>query len=76
MSERIMKENLEHCLQISEQELDSVVGGAVPYQQPGKPYGYTPYIPKSGLPLPRGGGVAAGATSASTIATILASLAI
>ncbi len=67
MSERIMQENLEQYLQLSEQELESVVGGAVPYRRPSSGGGF------SGLPLPRGGGVAA--SQASIIASIIAGLA-
>ncbi len=68
MSKRIIQENLEQCLQLSELELESVVGGAVPYRRPTSGGGF------SGLPLPRGGGGVA-AAEASTTATIIASLA-
>ncbi len=67
MSKRIMQENLEQVLQMSEQELESVVGGAVPYRRPSTSGGGF-----SGLPLPRPGG---GISAASTIATILAGFA-
>jgi hypothetical protein len=67
MSEKIMQENLENCLQISEQELESVVGGALaPSSSRGRKGGF------SGLPLPRTGGIApATSSSAAVVATIL-----
>jgi hypothetical protein len=69
MSERIMQEN-QQILQLSEQELETVVGGVL-YVSP-KPRGRF-----SGLPLPRvGGGVAPATTSTAAIAGILAGLAI
>jgi hypothetical protein len=68
MSKRIMQENLEQCLQLSEQELETVVGGAVPYRRPSSGGGF------SGLPLPRTGGIAP-ATNASILASIIAGLA-
>jgi hypothetical protein len=69
MSEKIMQENLENCLQISEQELESVVGGAlVPAR--GRKGRF------SGLPLPRTGGIAPAAEGAATVAVILGTLAI
>jgi hypothetical protein len=70
MSKKIMQENLEQCLQMSEQELESVVGGVLvnPTGRPGRP---------SAPPLPRpGGGIAAAAAEeAATIAAIVAGLA-
>jgi hypothetical protein len=69
MSKRIMQENLEQVLQLSEQELDSVVGGAVKQVTPmNKSAG------GSGLPLPRpGGGIGASLTPAE-IAAVIAGL--
>jgi hypothetical protein len=70
MSKRIMQKNPEQCLQLSEQELESVVGGAVPYRRPSSGGGF------SGLPLPRTGGIAPATTSATIIGTLLAGLGI
>jgi hypothetical protein len=67
MSERIMQENLEQCLQLSEQELDSVVGGAVPQKSPIGSRNKGSFSP----PLPRpGGGVGASLTPAEVAAVI------
>jgi hypothetical protein len=72
------------AIELTHDDLESIVGGAVPNKQ--KPPGYTHYVPKSGLPLPRGGGVGAaksaiqsgseGSTSAAVIGAIIAAAAI
>jgi hypothetical protein len=68
MSKRIMQENLEQCLQLSEQELDSVVGGAVPQKSPIGSRNKGSFSP----PLPRpGGGVAASTAEEAAAAAAL-----